>query len=60
MKKLFTKMKTQIEELEDQSNISDSNESGSMFLQVVAMRSTVLKQQHNTFLNNEKETRSGA
>ena len=53
-------MKTQIEELEDQSDISDRDESGSMFLQVVYMRSTVLKEQHNTFLNNEKETRSGA
>ena len=31
-----------------------------MFLQVVDMRSTVLKQHHNMFLNNEKETRSGA
>ena len=31
-----------------------------MFLQVLYMRSTVLKQQHNLFLNNEKETRSGA
>ena len=30
-----------------------------MFLQVVDMRSTVLKEQHNTFLNNEKNTRSG-
>ena len=31
-----------------------------MFLQVVDMRSTVLKDKHNTFLNNKKETRSGA
>ena len=31
-----------------------------MLLQVVDMGSTVLKEQHNTFLNNEKETRSGA
>ena len=54
MKKLFTTMKTQIEELEDQSDISDSDESGSMFLQVVNIRSTVLKDKHNTFLNNEK------
>ena len=53
-------MKTQIEELENWSDISDSNESGSMFLQVVDMRSTLLKDKHNTFLNNEKETRSGA
>ena len=53
-------MKTHIKELEDQSDIGDSNESGSMFLQVVDMRSTVLKDKHNTFLNNEKETRSGA
>ena len=45
-------MKNQIEELEDQSDISDSNESGSMFLQVVDMRSNVLKEQHNTFPNN--------
>ena len=59
-KKLFTKMKTHIEELEDQSDISDSNESGSMFLQVVDTRSTVLKDKHNTFLNNKKETISGA
>ena len=54
MKKSFTTMKTQIEELENQSYISDSDESGSMFLQVVDMRSTVLKHQHNTFLNNNK------
>ena len=60
MKKSFTTMKTQIEELEDQSDISDNDESGSMFLQVVDMRSTVLKDKHNTFLNNEKETRIGA
>ena len=60
MKKSFTTMKTQIEELEDQSYISDSEESGSMFLQLVDMRSTVLKEQHNTFLNNEKKTKSGA
>ena len=60
MKKSFTKMKTQIEELEDQSDISDRDELGSMFLQVVDMRSTVLKYKHNMFLNNEKETRSGA
>ena len=60
MKKSFTTMKTQIEELEDQSDISDSNESDSIFLQVVDMRSTVLKDKHNTFLNNEKDTRSGA
>ena len=53
-------MKTQIEELEDQSDISDSNESGSMFLQAVDMRSTLLNDKHNKFLNNEKETRSGA
>ena len=53
-------MKTQIEELEGQSDISDSDESCSMFLQVVDMRSTVLKHQHTTFLNNEKETRSGS
>ena len=53
-------MKTQIEELEDQSDISDSNESGSMFLQVVDMRSTVLKDKHNAFLNNEKETSSAS
>ena len=53
-------MKTRIEELEYQSDISDSNESGSMLLQVVDMRSTVLKDKHNTFLNNEKDTRSGA
>ena len=59
LKKSFTTMKTQIEELEDQSDISDSEESGSMFLQIVDMRSTVLKEQHNTFLNNEKKTRSG-
>ena len=52
MKKSFTTMKTQIEELEDQSDISDSDESGLMFLQVVYMRSTVLKDKHNTFLNN--------
>ena len=31
-----------------------------MFLQVADMRSTVLKDQHNTFLNNEKNTTSGA
>ena len=31
-----------------------------MFLQVVDMRSTVIKDQHNTFLNNEKKTRSYA
>ena len=60
MKKSFTTMKTQIEELEDYTDISDSDESGSMFLQVLDMRSTVLKDKHNTFLNNEKETRSGA
>ena len=54
MKKLFTTMKTQIEELEDQSEISYSDESGSMFLQVSDMRITVLKEQHSTFLNNEK------
>ena len=60
MKKSFTTMKNQIEELEDQSDISDSDESGSMFLQVVDMRRTVLKEQHNTFLNKEKETRIGA
>ena len=59
MNKSFTTMKTQIEELEDQSDISDSDESGLMFLQVVDMRRTVRNQQHNTFLNNEKETRSG-
>ena len=53
MKKLFTTMKTQIEELEYQSDISDSNGSGSMFLQVVDMRITVLKDKHNTFLNNK-------
>ena len=52
-------MKTQIEELEDQSNISDSDESGSMFLQVVDMRNNVLKEQHSTFLKNEKKTRNG-
>ena len=53
-------MKTQVEELEDQYGISDIYESGSMFLQVVDMRRTVLKDKHNTFMNNEKETRSGA
>ena len=52
MKNSFTTMKTQIEELEDQSDISDSDESGSTFLQVADMRSVVLKEQHNTFLNN--------
>ena len=31
-----------------------------MFLQVVDMRSTVLKDKHNKFPKNEKETRSGA
>ena len=31
-----------------------------MFLQVADMKITVLKEQHNTFLNNEKKTRSGA
>ena len=51
MKKSFTTMYTQIEELKDQSDISDSYESGSMFLQVVDMRSTVIKEQHNTFMN---------
>ena len=60
MNKSFTTMKTHIEELEYQSDISDINESGSMFLQVVDMISTVLKDKHNTFLNNEKETNSGA
>ena len=60
MKNSFTTMKNQIEELEDQSDISESNESGSMFLKLVDMRSTVIKEQHNTFLNNEKNTRSGA
>ena len=60
MMKSFTTMKTQIEELEDQSDISDRDESGSMFPQVVDMRSTVINQQHNKFLNNKKETRSGA
>ena len=59
MKKSLTTMKTQIEELEDQYDISESNESGLMFLQVVDMRSTVLKEQHNTFLNNKKKNRSG-
>ena len=51
MKKSFTKMRTQIEELEDQSDISDSDGSSSMFLQGVDMRSTVIKEHHNTFLN---------
>ena len=60
MKKSFTTMKTQIEELEYHSDISDSDESGSMFLQVIDMRSTVLKEHHNKFLNNEKNTRSDA
>ena len=54
MKKSFTTMNTHIEELEDQSEISDSDKSDSMLLKVVDMRSTVLKEQHNTFLNNEK------
>ena len=31
-----------------------------MFLQVVDMRITLLKEKHNTFLKNEKETNSGA
>ena len=31
-----------------------------MFIQVADMKSAVLKEQHNTFLNNEKKTRSGA
>ena len=31
-----------------------------MLLQLSDMRSTVLKEKHNTFLNNEKYTRSGA
>ena len=31
-----------------------------MLLQVADMKSDVLKEQHNTFLNNEKKTRSGA
>ena len=52
MKKTFTTMKTQIEELEDQSDISDRDESGLMSLKVVDTRSTVLKEKHNTFLNN--------
>ena len=60
MKKSFTTMKTHIEELDDQSAIRDRDESGSMFLQVVDMRSTVLKDKHNTFLYNDKDTRSGA
>ena len=60
MKKSFITIKTQIEELEDQSDIIDSDESGSMFLQVVDMRSNVLKDKHNTFLKNDKKNRSGA
>ena len=31
-----------------------------MFIQVVDMRSTLLKDKHNTFLNNKKETSSGS
>ena len=60
MKKSFTTIKTQIVELEDQSNISDRDESDLIFLKVVYTRSTVLKDKQNNLLNKKLETRSGA